>query len=44
MKVWGVNAEGLYVATMSAKYEDGVLTFAIGDPEKPACYYLIFKE
>ena len=44
MKVWGVNAEGLYVATMPTKYEDGVLTFTIGDPGKPACYYLIFKE
>lgn len=44
MKVWGVNAEGLYVATMPTKYEDGVLTFTIGDPAKPACYYLIFKE
>lgn len=44
MKVWGVNAEGLYVATMPTKYEDGVLTFTIGDPLKPACYYLIFKE
>ena len=44
MKVWGVNAEGLYVGTMPTKYEDGVLTFTIGDPKKPACYYLIFKE
>ena len=44
MKVWGVNAEGLYVATMPTTYEDGVLTFTIGDPLKPACYYLIFKE
>lgn len=44
MKVWGVNAEGLYVATIPTKYEDGVLSFTIGDPAKPACYYLIFKE
>ena len=44
MKVWGVNAEGLYVATMPTTYEDGVLTFTIGDPLKPACYYLIFEE
>ena len=44
MKVWGVNAEGLYVATMPTKCEDGVLTFKIGDPAKPACYYLIAKQ
>ena len=44
MKVWGVNAEGLYVGMMPTKYEDGVLTFTIGDEAKPACYYLVFKE
>lgn len=44
MKVWGVNAEGLYVSRMPTKYEDGILTFTIGDPKAPACYYLIFKE
>ena len=45
MKVWGVNAEGLYVAKMPTSYENGVLTFTIGaNPTTPACYYLIVKE
>ena len=43
MKVWGVNPEGFYVGDMPTKYEDGVLTFTIGDEAKPACYYLITR-
>ena len=44
MKVWGVNAEGFYAGKLPTKYEDGVLSFHIGDANNPACYYLIVKE
>ena len=44
MKVWGVNAEGFYSGQLATEYEDGVLTFTIGDEQNPACYYLIVKE
>ena len=44
LKVWGVNAEGFYSGRLPATYEDGILSFEIGDAEDPACYYLIVKE
>ena len=44
MKVWGVNAEGFYSGNIPTTYEDGVLSFTVGDEENPACYYLIVKE
>ena len=44
MKVWGVNAEGFYSGAVPTTYEDGVLSFTVGDEENPACYYLIVKE
>ena len=44
LRVWGVNAEGFYAGRVPATYEDGILTFEIGDELNPACYYLIVKE
>ena len=44
LKVWGVNAEGFYAGKMPTTYEDGWLTFRIGDDNNPACYYLIVKD
>jgi len=44
LKVWGVNAEGFYAGCLATTYENGVLSFEIGDPWDPACYYLIVKE
>ena len=44
LKVWGVNAEGFYSGRIVTTYEDGVLSFNIGDEQNPACYYLIVKE
>ena len=44
LKVWGVNAEGFYSGKLYTEYEDGVLSFHIGDMNNPACYYLIVKE
>ena len=44
LKVWGVNAEGFYAGKLPTTYEDGVLSFYIGDQANPACYYLIVKE
>ena len=44
MKVWGVNAEGYYSGQLMTTYEDGMLSFHVGDSNNPACYYLIVKE
>ena len=44
LKVWGVNAEGFYAGKLPTTYQDGVLSFRIGDEMNPACYYLIVKE
>ena len=44
LKVWGVNAEGFYAGCLPTSYEDGILSFEIGDDLDPACYYLIVKE
>ena len=44
LKVWGVNAEGFYAGKLSTTYENGEISFRIGDEMNPACYYLIIKE
>ena len=44
LKVWGVNAEGFYAGCLPTTYEDGILSFEIGDDLDPACYYLIVRE
>lgn len=44
LAVWGVNAEGFYAGRIATTYENGVLSFAVGGEENPACYYLIVKE
>ncbi|MBQ7567040.1 MAG: hypothetical protein IJT18_07960 [Oscillospiraceae bacterium] len=43
LKVWGVNPEGYYVGRKEAKFEDGWMTFEVGDT-LPASYYLIVAE
>ena len=44
LKVWGVNAEGFYSAQLATTYENGVLTFRVGDEENPSPYYLIVED
>ena len=44
LKVWGVNAEGFYSGNVPTTYENGILSFTVGDEENPACYYLIVKD
>ena len=44
LKVWGVNAEGFYGGKLYTEYEDGILSFHIGDANNPACYYLIVED
>lgn len=44
VKVWSVNAEGFYSGQLPTTYEDGWLTFHIGDENNPACYYLLVKD
>ena len=44
LKVWGVNAEGLYAGCIPTTYEDGLLRFRVGDENNPACYYLIVAD
>ena len=41
---WGVNPEGFYAGKMPTVYENGVLTFHIGDEKNPASYYLIVED
>ena len=43
MKIWGINAEGMYAGLVQSTYEDGYLCFHVGKDD-PACYYLIVKE
>ena len=43
LKVWGVNPEGFYVGQVPAKFEDGTMTFTVGE-KFPASYYLIVAE
>lgn len=44
LRVWGVNSEGFYAGQVPTTYEDGILSFEIGDELNPAIYYLIVKE
>lgn len=44
LKVWGVNAEGFYAGNIPTTYEDGILSFRVGDENNPACYYLIVAD
>ncbi len=44
LKVWGVNAEGYYAGKLETTYEDGILSFHIGDALNPACYYLVVAD
>ncbi|MBQ3075616.1 MAG: formate dehydrogenase accessory sulfurtransferase FdhD, partial [Clostridia bacterium] len=44
LKVWGVNAQGFYAGQLSTAYENGVLTFRVGDEDNPAPYYLIVED
>ena len=43
LQVWGVNAEGYYVGRLLPKFEDGKMTFTVGE-HWPANYYLIVAE
>ena len=43
MVVWAVNAEGIFVGNVPAKYEDGFLKFTLGQ-KSPSIYYLIQAE
>lgn len=44
LKVWGINAEGLYSGLLPTTYEDGYLHFHVGDPKTQALYYLIVED
>lgn len=45
IKIWGINADGSYVGSMPVTVvDDETITFSIGNPGFPACYYLIFRE
>lgn len=43
LRVWGVNSEGCYVGMLETQYQDGWLSFTVGE-HYPALYYLIFEE
>ena len=43
LKVWGINAEGYYVGELAPKFEDGKMTFTVGE-KFPCLYYLIVSE
>ncbi len=43
LKVWGVNAEGYYVGALPVKFENGQMSFTVGE-NKLAIYYLIIAE
>ena len=44
LTVWGINAEGAQCANVPVTYEEGRISFTIGDPLFPCCYYLICAE
>ena len=44
MCVWGIGASGNYVGKVPVTVGDGTITFSVGDPKFPACYYLIFRQ
>lgn len=41
--VWAISPEGFYVGTVPATYENGTLTFRVGEQSR-SMYYLIVKE
>ena len=43
LQVWGVNSEGYYVGRIPTTYEDGVMTFTVGE-KLPASYYVLVAE
>lgn len=43
MKVWSVNAEGMFTGFLKSEYQDGILSFRIGDT-MTSMYYLIQAE
>jgi hypothetical protein len=43
MKVWAVNAEGLFTGAVASEWKDGKLTFTVGKTV-PSMYYLIQAE
>ena len=43
LKVWAVNAEGFFTGAVASKWEDGTLTFRLGETV-PSLYYLIQAE
>lgn len=43
LRVWAVNAEGFFVGEIPTQYENGVLSFTLGD-RFPSMYYLIQEE
>ncbi len=43
LSVWAISAEGLYIGTVPARYEDGKFKFKTGDVSQ-SIYYLIVKE
>jgi len=44
LKVWGVNADGFYSAQIPTKYENGILSFRVGNEDNPSPYYLIVED
>ncbi len=44
LKVWGVNADGFYSAQIPTTYENGILSFRIGNDDNPSPYYLIVED
>lgn len=43
LQVWGIGPEGYYVGKLDRKFENGQMTFTVGD-KWPASYYLIVAE
>jgi hypothetical protein len=43
LKIWGVNPEGFYVGQIPARFENGTMTFTVGE-KFAASYYLIARE
>ena len=43
LKVWGINSEGYYVGALPTKFENGKMTFTVGE-KFPCLYYLIVAE
>ena len=43
LKVWAISAEGYYIGTVPTVYENGKLTFKVGEVSQ-SMYYLIVKD